>query len=82
MHKLETTTGSFLGLTSGSLSGKIRVNFCKSWYIQLKFIFNWSQYIKFCLNLRKALCASLCNSVDITCGLVKENSSSKKKSPL
>lgn len=26
MHKLETTTGSFLDLTSGSLSGKAEVN--------------------------------------------------------
>lgn len=66
MHKLETTTGSFPGLNSGSLSGKAGVNFHKSWYNQLKFIFNRSQYIKFCLNFVKeksfkesSLCISL-----------------------
>jgi len=72
MRKLETTAGSFLGLVSGSLSGKAGVNFPKSWFIQLKFTFSWSQYIKLCLSLRKALCASLYNSFNITRGLVKK----------
>lgn len=74
MHELKTTTCSLLGLTFGLLSGKVEVNFHKSWYILLKFIFNWSQY----LDLMKALSASFYKSVDITCGLVKENSSNQK----
>lgn len=39
------------GLTSGSLSGKIGVNFYKSWYVQLKFIFHWTPYIKSSLHI-------------------------------
>lgn len=78
IHELKTTTCSLLSLIFELLSGKAEVYFHKSQYIQLKFIFNWNQY----LDLMKGLGASLYKSVDITWGLVKENSSNQKKSSL